>query len=167
MTLQASGAISLANLQGEFGGANPIYLSEYYRSGGYVPSWSEGPPYSGTISLSQFYGASAAFTMGERYIQVNAGSCSVGVTTSSAQGFYCYVNKGLIYYNMYAYPGYSQWVGSATGMSTYSYGTYWRNEGESFIITNMYVSGAALYGTVNVYDAAKGWRWTGVGFGVS
>lgn len=37
MALQASGAISLGNLQTEYGGANPISLSEYYRNGTYVP----------------------------------------------------------------------------------------------------------------------------------
>ena len=36
MTLQASGAISLYEIQNEFGGSDPISLSEYYRSGSYV-----------------------------------------------------------------------------------------------------------------------------------
>lgn len=52
MALQTSGAISLADVQGEFGGSNPISLSEYYGA-------ASGIPTSGTISLSQFYGASA------------------------------------------------------------------------------------------------------------
>lgn len=38
MALQTSGAISLLNLQNEFGGSNPISISEYYRGGGLVPS---------------------------------------------------------------------------------------------------------------------------------
>ena len=38
MALQTSGAISLLNLQNEFGGSNPINISEYYRGGGRVPS---------------------------------------------------------------------------------------------------------------------------------
>jgi hypothetical protein len=40
MALPASGTLSFADLQGEFGGATPISLNEYYRSGGngYVPS---------------------------------------------------------------------------------------------------------------------------------
>ena len=36
MVLQASGAISLYEIQNEFGGSDPISLSEYYRSGSYV-----------------------------------------------------------------------------------------------------------------------------------
>lgn len=38
MALQTSGAISLSQVQGEFGGSNPISMSEYYRNGSYVPS---------------------------------------------------------------------------------------------------------------------------------
>jgi hypothetical protein len=38
MPLQTSGAISLSQVQAEFGGANPVSMSEYYRGGSYVPS---------------------------------------------------------------------------------------------------------------------------------
>ena len=62
MALQGSGQISLANLQTEFGGSNPISLSEYYRNGAYVTSNNTGVPTSGVISLSQFYGTTAQFS---------------------------------------------------------------------------------------------------------
>lgn len=60
MTLQASGnPISFSDIQTEFGGVNPISLSEYYAGQGYVPNGT------GTIailpnpiSLSMFYGTS-------------------------------------------------------------------------------------------------------------
>jgi len=52
MTLQSSGAISLANIASEFGGSTPHSLSEYYSAASGIPS-------SGTISISQFYGKSA------------------------------------------------------------------------------------------------------------
>ena len=51
MTLQSSGAISLSQIQTEFGGSNPISLSEYYGA-------ASGIPGSGTISMNQFYGKS-------------------------------------------------------------------------------------------------------------
>jgi len=54
MTLQASGAISLANVQTEFGGSNPIGINEYYGVAG-------GVPVSGAISLASFYGKSASY----------------------------------------------------------------------------------------------------------
>lgn len=51
MALQTSGAISLADVQTEFGGVNPISISEYYGKVAGIPA-------SGTISLSHFYGKS-------------------------------------------------------------------------------------------------------------
>ena len=61
MAIQASGAISLANVQTEFGGANPISLSEYYRNGAYVSPNNTSVPTSGTITLSNFYGGVKQF----------------------------------------------------------------------------------------------------------
>lgn len=57
MTLQTSGAISLANVQTEFSGANPISFSEYYRGGSYVElsAPTVGIPASGQVSLSNYY----------------------------------------------------------------------------------------------------------------
>ncbi len=60
MALPASGTITLAQIQTEFGGANPIGLNEYYRNGAYVTVNNTSVPVSGTITLSNFYGAYAA-----------------------------------------------------------------------------------------------------------
>ena len=54
MTIQASGAITLQDIQDEFGGSHPISLSEYYGS--------DTVPSSGQISLSDFYGTQNAFS---------------------------------------------------------------------------------------------------------
>jgi hypothetical protein len=67
MALPTSGPLTLADIQTEFGGSNPISLSEYYAGGGLVPSGTTGTngavPSSGTISISNFYGTSnVAFT---------------------------------------------------------------------------------------------------------
>ena len=66
MVLQSSGTITLAQIQTEFGGSNPINLSEYYRGGANVPDTAanSGIPTSGTISLSNFYGGNGAATSG-------------------------------------------------------------------------------------------------------
>ena len=53
MALQSSGAISLNDIAGEFGGSTPHSLSEYYGAASGIPS-------SGTIDFADFYGASAA-----------------------------------------------------------------------------------------------------------
>ena len=57
MALPSSGALSLNDIQDEFGGSNPISISEYYGA-------DTGVPGSGTISVSDFYGTSSftAFT---------------------------------------------------------------------------------------------------------
>ena len=54
MALPSSGALSLDDIQTEFGGTNPIAISEYYGA-------ATGVPASGTISISDFYGTSAGF----------------------------------------------------------------------------------------------------------
>lgn len=54
MPLQSSGAISLSEIAGEFGGSVPHSLSEYYSA-------ASGVPASGAISFSDFYGTSAGY----------------------------------------------------------------------------------------------------------
>jgi len=55
MALQSSGAISIGDVQTEFGGSNPASLSEYYRDGAYVTSNNTTVPTSGVIDLQDFY----------------------------------------------------------------------------------------------------------------
>ena len=62
MALQSSGTITLAQIQAELGGSNPISLSEYYRNGSHVTSNNTSVPTSGAISMSNFYGASNRVT---------------------------------------------------------------------------------------------------------
>lgn len=56
MALPSSGPLSLLDIQGEFGGSNPIAISEYYGVAAGIPA-------SGQISIGDFYGASAAPTL--------------------------------------------------------------------------------------------------------
>tara|TARA_B100001057_G_scaffold106067_1_gene103692 strand:+ start:1653 stop:2303 length:651 start_codon:yes stop_codon:yes gene_type:complete len=61
MTLQSSGAISLSQIQSEWGGSSPISLSEYYRNS--LPSGRTNYgsiPTSGAISMSNFFGTNSA-----------------------------------------------------------------------------------------------------------
>lgn len=62
MALSSSGSISLSQIQTEFGGSNPIGLSEYYNKDPYKPT-----PSSGVISLNSFRGSS------NRTCEVNSG----------------------------------------------------------------------------------------------
>ena len=73
MPLQNSGPISLADIAGEFGGSAPHSISEYYGA-------SSGIPASGTISMNQFYGASALaqFTLTSNQQDFNARNWLIG-----------------------------------------------------------------------------------------
>lgn len=66
MTLQASGPISLGDIQGEFGGSPAISISEYYRNNALVidDANNTGIPNSGSaIAFSQFYGQGQGATV--------------------------------------------------------------------------------------------------------
>ena len=58
MALQVSGAISFLDIRNEFGGTNPVNISNYYRGGALVPDIDANSniPSSGTITLNNFYG---------------------------------------------------------------------------------------------------------------
>jgi hypothetical protein len=71
MTTPASGAIALTDIQTEFGGTNPIAITEYYAGAGLVPAGTTGGngsdgiasntviPSSGQIKFANFYNAAA------------------------------------------------------------------------------------------------------------
>lgn len=69
MAIKAAGSpLSLSEIQAEFGGSNPISLSEYYRGGGLVPNGptqNNGIAASGAISLGGFYGSVRAFVFNQ------------------------------------------------------------------------------------------------------
>ncbi len=97
MALPASGALSLSDLQSEFGGSNPISLGEYYKgsslvpatlsylnystgiSGAYVPA---SVPSTGTIRLGGFYRSDLA----KVYTGLYSGADTTPVKTSFAIG---------------------------------------------------------------------------------
>lgn len=54
MAISSSGSVGLNTLQSEFGGSNPIGISEYYNADPHKPV-----PSSGTIDLNSFRGSSA------------------------------------------------------------------------------------------------------------
>ena len=57
--------ISLGQIQTEFGGSNPISISEYYNGGPYIThtvnAYAPNVPSSGPIKFSDFYGAAKLF----------------------------------------------------------------------------------------------------------
>jgi hypothetical protein len=71
MVLQSSGAISLNDVQTEFGGTNPIGMNEYYAGGANVSAGTGSIPTTGTISLNQFYGTQKVLPVGRRSVNLN------------------------------------------------------------------------------------------------
>lgn len=63
MALPASGQLSFSQIQTEFGGSNPISLSEYYRGGANVTGNNSGVPASGALRVGQFYNAVKQFAL--------------------------------------------------------------------------------------------------------
>jgi hypothetical protein len=65
MAIPASGQVTLAALQAEYGGVDPVSLNEYYRGGLYVPigTGTATIPASGAISLDNFRGTSKTTTV--------------------------------------------------------------------------------------------------------
>ena len=94
MALPASGAISFAQIQTEFGGANPISLSEYWGTN----STPSGIPTSGTISMSNFHGK-ASRAVGSYTSTGTRASANIFTDMGSptAVGDYTWTNNGEIY----------------------------------------------------------------------
>jgi hypothetical protein len=91
MALPSSGAISFSQIQTEFGGTNPISLSEYYNttSGiGLGISSQYSIPASGAIAMSNFYGAQKfnfyETTTFVTSASVSGGNQSVSVSSTSS-----------------------------------------------------------------------------------
>ena len=102
MTLPVYGnSLSLSQIQGEFGGSNPISLSEYYAGGSYVPSGTVGYPNgggavaiptTGTISINNFFGATAfipgtvTYTSGSGTFTVPSGTTTIAIEIVGGAG---------------------------------------------------------------------------------
>jgi len=82
MALPSSGEISFSEIQTEFGGTNPISVSEYYRGGSLVTNNNTDIPTSGTIDASDFYGGvkqfSYTFSSNTQEVDLNTTLTSAG-----------------------------------------------------------------------------------------
>ena len=103
MALPNSGSISLADIQTEFGGSNPIGLNEYYRNGSYVTPNNTNIPTSGLIDFNDFYGAETA-----SFIVASGGS----VSTQGDYKVHTFTSSGTMTFSQ---------VGNAAGSNTVEY----------------------------------------------
>lgn len=100
MVLPASGTLGLTTVQAEFGGTNPIGMSEYYRGAGYTTNNNTNVPTSGAIATSNFYSGYRTASISElttaiknttyslvRNQLISRTSFAVGLETSAALTF--------------------------------------------------------------------------------
>lgn len=85
MALQSSGAISLSQIQDEFGGVNPIGLNEYYRNGSYTTANNTSVPTSGTIDMADFYSTQKGVTVTYEFIGAGGGGGAGDTSTNNGQ----------------------------------------------------------------------------------
>jgi hypothetical protein len=145
MTIPSSGPVSLSDIQTEFGGSNPISLSEYYVSGGIINPGVFAPngiPSSGAISLEDFRGAEAT----HQYI--NQGSANftfnakVGFSIDYFNGF---LTATLGYWNNGQQGGGSSVLIQATSTNRDTYFPYFSEVAQVRLTT----AGQTVYGTTS------------------
>lgn len=161
MVLQSTGAISLANIQTEFGGANPIGMNEYYanNASGYT-SGVTGIPNSGTsISIYQFYGKAKVVTTTDN---LTSGNASLTGKMSGGTGFMTNVDDSYaLVPNDITFTFY--WLGIETGGSIYwnsNGGISFKNSSGASTFTNSYPTWAAS--SVSGLLLGVNDRWTNV-----
>lgn len=161
MALQTSGAISFANLQTEFGGSNPITMGEYaaFRVSG-----------SGnTISMNQFYGASASLdtqtvTVGtypaNQYVGPQWGFNSITGYGSVSDGT-CNFYSGAAYHYLHYFD-----LNASNGYFTFGVSGNRANSGWTTCTANgtVYQRTAATY-TYNSSNNNTYWQWNDGGAG--
>ncbi len=93
MALQSSGSISLAQIAAEFNDSQPHSLSEFYVGGsaGVTSGGAPNVPSSGTISFSQFYGASNQVT-----VTLSSSENNVNVSSKFGSNFSSSIPKVLV-----------------------------------------------------------------------
>ena len=100
MALQSSGLIRLSQIQTEFGGSDPISLSEYYQNASpdLVTSNNTGVPDTGNpISMTDFYGAIKQFqyTISSHTQQANLYSLATGAGWNGSDPILVTINSGI------------------------------------------------------------------------
>ena len=103
MSLQGSGAISLANLAAEFGDSPPYSMSEYYRGGALVPA---SIPYTATTTEGPYYtyGSTSWLTWVDANGNDTGNSAQwggVSVADNIPAGTYSVSIGGYLYYRSY------------------------------------------------------------------
>lgn len=120
MALPTSGTLSLDDIRAEFSGSNFfVRISEYYRGGTYVANTPANVdiPTSGTISISDFYGAAAT-------IPISAYSVPYGPDASLA----CTTPRRVTVYQASTLFNLNDPIYSDSGGSTFAIARWYKSE---------------------------------------
>ena len=141
MALPGSGPLSFSAIQTEFGGSNPIALSEYYRGGAYVGSGAPNVPTSGAIALSTFYSAQAAVVL-----NITSSTSNYNIlTAATAAGYNAATDTTPIIVNV------------AGGVVVSGSGTYAMRTGVLNASSSLTIN---ITGSINGYTGQRGSRYT-------
>jgi len=84
MTIPATGAISMSQIQNEHGGSGSISLGEYYAGGGivYDDTWNPDVPTAGTISMGDLRGSTKSVNV---YYGITGGGGAGGIGSRNSK----------------------------------------------------------------------------------
>ena len=144
MALPGSGALAFSAIQTEFGGSNPIALSEYYGDGSYVGGGAPNVPTSGTIALNTFYSAQAA-----TIINITSNTSNYNILTAATAAGYNAANDTIPII-----------VNVASGVTVSGSGTYAMRTGVLNASSSLTVN---ITGSIDGYTGATGGFPSGAG----
>lgn len=102
MALPSSGALSLTDIQTEFGGSSPTSLFEYYRSpNGLTTANNTSVPLSGAISISDFYNTTRqfSFTISSDVVNANLRTLALAAGWDASSPVVATINSGVYVYS--------------------------------------------------------------------
>jgi hypothetical protein len=153
MAIVSSGAVSLSAIQTEFGGSNPIGLSEYYQGGSIIGAgvYPNTIPTSGTIQLDDFYSSKAVHSY--------AGASSSTATYNACMGYsidYFKDNKLIVTVGYWGTANTGSWTQLQLKNNTSKPANY--SEVAQFTLTaanaNTVQYGTIASGNINYYQAS-------------
>lgn len=175
MTLPTSGAISLGNIQTEFGGSNPISMSEYRRGAGspiLVPDTATNANIKSTLSnmsFSNYRGGSVVSTLDTQTVNVGYGFVNLGYGDVFEQ--YGFANPGAGGGTLGSCTDATSDLYGGAAITTLAYDQTGGTNGVAFELqgsransgwTNMIVNGTTYTrasATYNNTGAYTSWRW--------
>lgn len=160
MTIKSSGSLALTEIQTEFGGANPVGMSEYVRGGTYVPA---NYPNRGITSSNLNIAVSSYYSTQLRWafnLTISANTVQFNLSDYMTANYSAYINGAIdftitINAGVYVYS-------NSTSIPAFDTGTSWPTGSTITIINNGYIVGCAGSGRpAGSYNQPTGGTGTG------